>query len=128
MQIYKNICVYIFLLTFVIQGCSKNLSPQTVPVVPGKSAWRVKREQKKRERQAYWHKRKTERLTNKTERKLEKSKRESLKALEKLRKEHINNQLPEVQVRMKETEKQAEQNNSKRTLRQRLRIWKFKKK
>lgn len=39
----------------------------------------------------------------------------------------MDKQTPEVQKRMKETRNEAEQNNGKRSLRQRLKLWKYKK-
>ena len=126
MQIYKKVFVHSLILITSAIGCSKDLAPQTVQSVPGKSEAKINRQQRKRERQAYWHKRRTAQLTRKTERKLERLKNRSLKAEKKLQERHIKNQDAKTQKRMKETKKESEKNNAKRNLRQRLRFWKFK--
>lgn len=126
-QIYKKVLFLWVTLVATAYGCSKDLAPQTVKTVPGKSEWKSNREQRKRARQAYWHKKRNERITRKSDRKLRRLKREGERAEAKLQKRHMDKQTPEVQKRMKETQKEAEQNNGKRTLRQRLGRWKYKK-
>ena len=127
MQIYRKVFWVGVLLVALSLGCSRDLAPQTVDVTPGKSQWKVNREQRRRARQAFWFKRKSHRIERRTERKLARLKQRSLRAEQKLQEQHVKKQPPEVQRRMKETRKEAEQNNPKRTLRQRLRLWKFKK-
>jgi hypothetical protein len=126
-QIYKKLFFLCVVLLALGSSCSKDLAPQTLREVPGKSERKVNRDQRRRGRQAYWSKRRTRRLTRKSERKLARLEKRSRRAEAKLQEKHIKNQAPEVQERMKKTKEEAEQNNSKRTLRQRLRLWKFKK-
>lgn len=127
MQTYKKVFFLWLFLVATAFGCSKDLAPQTVTSVPGKSEWKSNREQRKRARQAYWHKKRNERITRKSDRNLRKKKKEGERAEAKLQKRHMDKQTPEVQKRMKETRKEAEQNNDKRSLRQRLKRWKYKK-
>jgi hypothetical protein len=126
-QIYKKVFFLWAILAVTTFSCAKDLAPQTVPTVPGKSAWRVNHEQRKRARQAYWSKRRNSRIIRKSDRNLRRLKKRSERAEAKLQKRHMDKQTPEVQKRMKETKKEADINNGKRTLRQRLRLWKYKK-
>lgn len=126
-QIYKKVFFLWLILVATTFSCSKDLAPQTVRSVPGKSEWKSNREQRRRARQAYWHKQRNKRITGKSDRKLRRIKRKGERVEAKLQKKHIEKQTPEVQKRMKETRKEAEQNNGKRSLRQRLKRWKYKK-
>lgn len=127
LQNYKKVFFLWLILVVTTFSCANDLAPQTVKSVPGKSEWRNNREQRKRARQAYWHKRRNHRITRKSDRKLRRIKREGVRVEARLKKKHMEKQTPEVQKRMKQTQKDAEQNNGKRTLRQRLRLWKYKK-
>jgi len=126
-QIYKKVFFLWLILVVTAFSCSKDLAPQTVKSVPGKSEWKSNREQRKRARQAFWHKRRNARITRKSDRNLRNLKKKSERAEAKLQKRHMDKQTPEVQKRMKETRNEAEQNNGKRSLRQRLKLWKYKK-
>lgn len=127
MQIYKKVFYCLLIVVLTVQGCSKELAPQTIQSLPGKSERKINREQRKRERRAYWHKRKTNKITRKAEKKLDRQKASSIKAEKKLRERHIKKQDAKTQERMKASKKESEKNNAQRTLRQRLRLWKFKK-
>ncbi len=107
-------------------GCGRQLAPSTVPEMPGQSKLKVKRMESQRAWTAYCHHKKTEKLTSKAEAKSVKSDKQAAKAEKSLVERHIKNQTPEVQERMKASQKEAEKNRPKRTLRQRLGFWKYK--
>jgi len=116
----------ILLALFILTGCGKQLAPSPVPVTPGRSKWQVKREEYRRAWAAYWHDRKTEKLTRGAKAKSVKRGREAAKVEKKLAERHLKKQPPEVQERMKSSLKEAEKNRPRRTLRQRLGFWKYK--
>ena len=118
--------LFALIALFVLVGCGKQLTPSPVPATPGRSKWQVKREEYRRAWVAYWHDRKTERLTRGAKAKSVKREREAEKAEKKLAERHLKKQPPEVQERMKASLKEAEKNRPKRTLRQRLGFWKYK--
>lgn len=107
-------------------GCGKQLAPSPIPATPGKTERQIKREERYRAWQAYRHKRKTEKLTRKANAESEKRKRQEAKVEKKTAERQLKKQHPEVQQRMKESQKEAEKNRPYRTLRQRLRFWKYK--
>ncbi|HDP75312.1 MAG TPA: hypothetical protein ENN49_05495 [Bacteroidales bacterium] len=117
---------FAFIVLLILTGCGKQLTSSSVPATPGRSKWQVKREGYRRTWIAYWHNRKTERITRRVNAKPVKREKEAAKAQKKLVDRHIKNQPPSVQERMKASLKEAEKNRPKRTLRQRLRFWKYK--
>ena len=117
---------FIALVLFIPMGCGRQLAPSTVPEMPGQSKLKAKRMESQRAWAAYWHHKKTEKLTSKAEAKSVKSDKQAAKAEKSLVERHIKNQTPEVQERMKASQKEAEKNRPKRTLRQRLGFWKYK--
>ncbi|MDI3526758.1 MAG: hypothetical protein PWR03_941 [Tenuifilum sp.] len=117
---------FIAIVLLVFSGCSKNLAPTVVPANPGEKVWKVRVKEIRRKWIAFRYKRKTERLTRKAKSKSEKLKRKDARAEKKLAEQHMKNQHPEVQERMKQSQKEAEKNRTKRTLRQRLRLWLWK--
>lgn len=127
MQIYNKVFLYGIMVVALAQGCSKDLAPQTVLLVPGKSERKINREKRRRAWVGYWYKRRNERVTRKSERQLNRLEKKSRRAEAKMQQDHIKKQTPAVQKRMKETKKEAEQNNPRRNLRQRLRLWRYKK-
>lgn len=127
-QIYKKVLTLSFLLVTLLTGCHKDIAPLTTPPSHGRYSRQVKRENRRRAWQAYWHDRKTNRLTSDANKKIKKSNKAQAHAEKKLREKHVKNQTEEVQEQMKNSLKEAQKNNPKRSLRQRLRLWKFKKK
>ncbi|MEW5844966.1 MAG: hypothetical protein AB1777_01735 [Bacteroidota bacterium] len=117
---------FALIVLLILTSCGKQLAPSPVPATPGRSKWQVKREEVRRAWIAYWHNRKTERITRRAKAKSVKREREAAKAEKKLVDRHVKNQPAEVQERMKASQKEAEKNRPKRNLRQRLRFWKYK--
>jgi len=117
--------LFAIIVLFILVGCGNQLAPSPVPATPSRSKWQIKREKYRRAWVAYWHDRKTERLTRRANAKSVKREKEAAKAQQRLVDRHIKNQPPEVQERMKASQKEAEKNRPKRNSRQRLRFWKY---
>jgi hypothetical protein len=69
-------------------------------------------------------KKRLNRIERKQNRKAQKAKRQALKAQEQGRKEHINKQKPDVQVRMKRSFEESEKTRKHKTFWERLMFWK----